>query len=302
DDEEEEEKNLSEPEIEIVEEKQNLGLRIQDIQEEKDKLLIETADMLHLNIFAAEILLKKHSWSKQNLLNAWIEDAKKCCEKCGLSSDVIKEKSLKIIDDGFTRTDNLSSVVIARKLSGRYVNKKKMSNSSSEIADMCSICFASDTDLIKIICGHQFCKNCWQQYLTMKIEEGNVNEIVCPQTDCFAIIPNEIVESLVSKETAQKYLHFDLKASAFVDSNPTIKWCPYPECGMAVKNPSSSSQNESESRKKNTGSTSREYSRSVDCGNGHYFCWDCLQEGHEPASCKIWKDWFEKILEMKPEE
>ena len=32
------------------------------------------------------------------------------------------------------------------------------------------------------------------------------------------------------------------------------------------------------------------------------FSWDCLQEGHEPASCENWKDWFEKIAETKPEE
>lgn len=40
--------------------KQNYGLRIQDLQEEKDKLLVETADMLRCSIFTAEILLKKH--------------------------------------------------------------------------------------------------------------------------------------------------------------------------------------------------------------------------------------------------
>lgn len=49
------------------------------------------------------------------------------------------------------------------------------------------------------------------RYLTIKIEEGNVNDIVCPQTDCFSIISHDIVESLVTKEIAQKYLHFDLK-------------------------------------------------------------------------------------------
>jgi hypothetical protein len=32
------------------------------------------------------------------------------------------------------------------------------------------------------------------------------------------------------------------------------------------------------------------------------FSWDCLQEGHEPASCENWKDWFDKIAEIKPEE
>ena len=30
--------------------------------------------------------------------------------------------------------------------------------------------------------------------------------------------------------------------------------------------------------------------------------WDCLQEGHEPASCENWKDWFDKVAEIKPEE
>ena len=108
----------------------------------------------------------------------------------------------------------------------------------------------------------------------MKIEEANVTEILCPQVDCFAIIPNDVIESLVSKETVQKYLHFDIKA--FVDSNPSIKWCPFPGCGMAVKNPrtvtDNSMMNEIMSQQESI-NLSKEYSRSVDCGNGHYFCW-----------------------------
>jgi len=32
---------------------------------------------------------------------------------------------------------------------------------------------------------------------------------------------------------AQKYLRFDL--SAFVNSNPTMKWCPHPRCDRAVQ-------------------------------------------------------------------
>lgn len=94
-------------------------------------------------------------------------------------------------------------------------------------------------------------------------------------------------------------INFGLKA--FVDSNPEIKWCPYPECGMAVRNPRLNLENENYEQNQSAGLI-REYSRSVDCGNGHYFCWDCLQEGHQPATCQHWKDWFEKILEIKPEE
>lgn len=139
---------------------------------------------------------------------------------------------------------------------------------------------------------------------------------------------------------------------AFVESNPTIKWCPYPGCGMAVKNPktlnstqaavlepasasdylmdgimpSSSSSSTAHAPTLSSpsspttlvsnssvmtgggGSTRMssaqptDYSLSVDCGNGHYFCWECLQEGHEPASCASWRAWFQKIAEIKPEE
>ncbi len=40
--------------------KQIHGMKIQDLQEEKDKLILETSEMIKCNIFTAEILLKKH--------------------------------------------------------------------------------------------------------------------------------------------------------------------------------------------------------------------------------------------------
>ena len=180
-----------------------------------------------------------------------------------------------------------TNLVIARKLSGRYLNKKndsslslktngsanKLSNDGSSVVNQsnkniekmdnkncddkstdndsnyCGICFnnfdyktipgvetktettentndmnneenddaksESHDDFVTILCGHKFCKDCWERYLTMKIEEGSVIDIVCPQVDCFAIIPPETVESLISKETARKYFHFDIKVNNF---------------------------------------------------------------------------------------
>lgn len=64
---------------------------------------------------------------------------------------------------------------------------------------------------------------------------------------------------------------------------------------------SNTSSNQASSSSTNM-SASLDYSLSVDCGNGHYFCWECLQEGHEPASCASWRAWFQKIAEIKPEE
>ena len=60
-----------------------------------------------------------------------------------------------------------------------------------------------------------------------------------------------------------------------MESNPHIKWCPMPGCGQAVRLP--------ETDLKAGGAVSpiyrgmneifRDFSRAVDCGRGHVFCW-----------------------------
>ena len=33
-------------------------------------------------------------------------------------------------------------------------------------------------------------------------------------------------------------------------------------------------------------------SHSVDCGGGHFFCWECSEEAHAPVMCGMWKLWL----------
>ena len=49
----------------LVEEELYSGLRAQDLQEAKDQLLVETADMLHTPLFTAEALLRDNEWSRE---------------------------------------------------------------------------------------------------------------------------------------------------------------------------------------------------------------------------------------------
>jgi hypothetical protein len=218
-------------------------LHLKDLQAEKDKLLIETADILHCSIFTAEIMLKKHgnlfnliililckktkfylAWSKETLLNSWSEDPIKCLTKCGISSVDNNQLNSENETKSLTDSDNLkkldpkkifqfdSEKMIARKMSGRYLVKKKDSvwslkvtneksssfnpieNESSENTTSinnndnvsnsfetgnnlegiekvyCEICMISsekekqlDDFFVEIICGHKFCRLCWQQ-------------------------------------------------------------------------------------------------------------------------------------------
>ncbi|CAG2212299.1 ANKIB1 [Mytilus edulis] len=118
----------------------------------------------------------------------------------------------------------------------------------------------------------------------------------------------KVIESVVSRAMARRYLQFDIKVFyqsfkviesvvsramardiySLVESNPNIKWCPFPGCGQAVKMPETYIKLPSDT------------SKAVDCGKGHLFCWECLGEAHEPASCENWKKWYNKIAEIRP--
>ena len=62
------------------------GLRAQDLQEAKDQLLVETADMLHIPLFTAEALLRHAEWSREGLLDQWIRDPVLTCRAAGVQA------------------------------------------------------------------------------------------------------------------------------------------------------------------------------------------------------------------------
>ena len=51
------------------------------VQEAKDQLLVETADMLHIPLFTAEALLRDNEWSREVLLDRWMKNPVECCTR-----------------------------------------------------------------------------------------------------------------------------------------------------------------------------------------------------------------------------
>ncbi|GFO20846.1 ankyrin repeat and ibr domain-containing protein, partial [Plakobranchus ocellatus] len=178
--------------------------------------------------------------------------------------------------------------------------------------DICADLFLLAEEPVHMTCSHRFCKDCWEKYLNLKIQEGDAHHITCPAYGCSMLVPVDIIEGIVSRDMALRYLQFDIKA--FVDSNPDMKWCPAPGCGRAVKLPDIEGAGANDiaggtmARSLGCGGAGArrskipsDTSRGVDCGMGHYFCWECLEESHEPCSCDNWTKWFQKISEVKPE-
>mmetsp|Transcript_34837 Transcript_34837/g.84254 ORF Transcript_34837/g.84254 Transcript_34837/m.84254 type:complete len:957 (+) Transcript_34837:146-3016(+) len=133
-------------------------------------------------------------------------------------------------------------------------------------------------------CGHLFCANCWKRYLEVKIKEGEVQSIICPAFKCHHRVPCSIIDApLVDQKTAQRYAKFELRD--FVKENADYQWCPAPGCDAAV------CRHTGENGQKIAGNT-------ADCGQGHFFCFECKGEPHDPCSCDEWQRWNVEVKEM----
>nr|CAD7400336.1 unnamed protein product [Timema cristinae] len=185
-----------------------------------------------------------------------------------------------------------------------YGHKAKCFSGETLLSCQCEICMLPmpcwDRPVL-ISCNHRFCTSCWESYLTVKIQDGDAHHILCPAYQCHILVPVEVIEKLVSPDMARRYLQFDIKA--FVESNRSIKWCPMPGCGRAVRLPETEQSQPSDILNSIPSAKPPPLtSHAVDCGNGHFFCWECLGEAHAPCGCHQWLQWQQKISEVKPEE
>nr|CAD7429366.1 unnamed protein product [Timema monikensis] len=105
----------------------------------------------------------------------------------------------------------------------------------------CSICFSEDSCFQDKIgaqctkfdkCHHVFCKECMTGYFEVRIKEGRVHSIKCPDEKCTSEAHPTQVKSLVSPELFAKYDAVLL--SAMLDTLTGIVYCPRRSCQYPV--------------------------------------------------------------------
>jgi len=128
-------------------------------------------------------------------------------------------------------------------------------------------------------CKHFFCLGCWKNFLTVAINEGpSCLSMKCPFPKCKLTINESLVQQTADIKEQQKYEKY--LARSFVDDNPSIKWCPSPDCGKTVHVPDQDGT-----------------ATSVKCSCGHNFCFKCNLESHSPCSCEQIKNWNQKATD-----
>lgn len=142
----------------------------------------------------------------------------------------------------------------------------------------CKICFVDklgEHSTQFLPCAHVFCKDCIAGYLEVRIKDGNVQNIYCPEEKCTSEATPAQIKDLVSSELFAKY--DSILLSATLDTLGDIVYCPRRNCQYPV------------SREPNE--------QMANCPICQYaFCvyCKCVYHGIEP--CKVYSAEIQKVI------
>jgi len=211
-----------------------------EVNDLREKQISEAIEVLKIERNIAEVLLTKYSWDLE-----------------------------KLILDFFENSDKIYDLVDIKKK-----KKKKKENKSME----CSVCLdvINEGDFASLECQHNFCTNCWSDYLKLNINEGQTIGIMCMQKDCNQTVPSQIIRQLVEPDVYKKYERFISKS--YVETNSELRWCSTPGCEYVIFNP-----------------VKLGCILVAECLCGNIFCYNCKKEAHPPVTCEMIKEWDEYI-------
>ena len=174
--------------------------------------------------------------------------------------------------------DNDSEIInsdnedIKDELYGRSISRSSIDNiNENNKKKECIICLEKqnlDNFSKPDNCSHMFCNDCWYNYLSTKIDEGNAIKIKCMEQNCNSILDVEFVMNILgnknNKDLIKKFYKFKRKQE--IEQIPNHIFCPYKNCeGYSIK------QNDNNFLK---------------CNKGHKFCSKCKFEGwHKGTPC-----------------
>lgn len=170
-------------------------------------------------------------------------------------------------------SDDKNALLVLAQLKQKDPPPLKTSPDEEEVS--CLICLlpSSEEKLFSLDCGHVFCTECWELYLTEKISSGSCVGIECMQC-AVRVSVEKVKELLQSSEILTKYLRFSL--AEYVQSHPQLRWCPGADCStvFSVKDPQA---------------------KQVTCSQCNTSCcFKCADPYHCPTDCEAIKTWLIK--------
>ena len=220
-----------------------------ELEKERKEKIEEFMQVSNLSFSEAELVLMNNNWNIDILMNDWYDKTQK-----------IKENS------GITQTKE------SQKKTNEFYIKNKIKN---EVCPICETKIESG-DNIFLECGHQFCSDCFKEYLKERLNDQlTVLATKCPMVYCNYQVPSTIFQKLLADDTIAFNIYNKCLIRNFTESNADIKPCPNPKCDIIIKLPGHGMIE-------------------VKCTCGKTFCFKCLREGHRPCDCEMMRIWEDK--------
>ncbi|XVF82972.1 hypothetical protein PTKIN_Ptkin16aG0095300 [Pterospermum kingtungense] len=138
--------------------------------------IAEASTVLSIPKDKASVLLRYFRWSVNEATDAWFSDDSKVSNKIGLM--MLEEQEIQIPDEL-----------------------------------TCGICFESYSydGLIWDKCGHPFCNDCWANYISNYISEGDGPLMIrCPEPSCRVALSQQLFDKIATEEQKKRFTWLSL--------------------------------------------------------------------------------------------
>ena len=161
--------------------------------------------------------------------------------KSPIDMDVITSESESFLHHTSQNKADLNDIDICRLPCKERINECESFDLEQETLDLmstpytCEIClcdrFGRKASIVKP-CRHLFCRSCIEEFFKTKINDGDIENILCPGSDCDSVIPTALIRSVVDDETFQRYDVLLLRKS--LASLGELCYCPRISCQYPV--------------------------------------------------------------------
>lgn len=214
------------------------------------------------------MLLRDYNWNSERLIEKYMDNPTKVQIDAGLQRPKATSSSVSKTPQPTTRRSTRKSTAPISPVSGKFV---------------CPICCDDEPPAtLSLQCAHQFCSNCWAQYLEGKIREEGECTIRCMENGCSLLVPDTFIKDHASKQVYDRFEELIMRH--YVSNIAHLKFCPAPGCTDTVS-----------CRAAATKSALETIVPSVSCSQGHKFCFGCnVDSDHRPVLCRVAKLWLKK--------
>ncbi|KAI7934557.1 hypothetical protein MJO28_016984 [Puccinia striiformis f. sp. tritici] len=264
-------KPLYQVEYSVLEESELTQRQVKEIEHVAGIIGIEGKD--------AALVLRYFGWNKDLLMEKYMDSPEKVFRDVGIRTDLESNQPTPLKRKTRSTPPFLCDICCDE------------ANQDSLYLPSCPPLDAEKGSTTTQFVKHEFCRECYTQYVEGKVKEGEARTIECMESQCKQIVDeNTIVDLLTVRDATvpdnERLMgRFQtLLNRTFVDDNPALKFCPAPNCIYTI---------ECHVSKKSLDTVVP----SVTCLCGQRFCFGCSLADHQPCICPIVKLWQQKCAD-----